>query len=611
MNFFFECLEEQLDQLTEILSSLNLLIGRMDNNQSNVLSDQVRQPDLKLENALKDLNHLVFFDDRLHEQQLSFNTTWMKLREYIAAGSEEWRITNIHVIEQIHQRAHEINSLFEQEMERTLVDEPSEREKGTVNESWADMCMKTDNIYENISEEGTTEQEQNNEKDSSVRTEPIPVEKNPPAQNEPFPKTNMPALICSIPIHQINPGHLGLINQEQKKETITEIQNEKMNVENATNEESMDQQTAIDSEVTFIANQSAKNVGVTTTSAVTSIITPASTPSTSTSTLTSRAQSPIIQLNNTIPYSLERPGEFSLKSLLMYNKIMNELKKLPKFSAEPKSFEFRAMRNFITEIVKSVNQIKIKWSHVEPFLMGQVISVFPSQVLTQWALNTAQGPTTFMKLREFLANYEELLSQGFVEQIQNTAAAYSTPPINQEQNKTYASILGNKAGAIPKKVASSRDEWEDDLPLALSPPRTQPELNPNRHAPRWEQNKYDWDLVGNNNKNNKRTNTYPPNQTSKRANTLGIQNYNSSSSPELGYLNCLGCYQTGHLMFKCPEFLGMSFEERQKVVRKRQICPLCLNSHHKIIQCTKGPCKRCTPSKPHNSTLCPTGMQER
>lgn len=298
--FFFECLEEQSDQLTEILSSLNLLIGRMDNNQSNVLSDQVRQPDLKLENALKDLNHLVFFDDRLHEQQLSFNTTWMKLREYIAAGSEEWRITNIHVIEQIHQRAHEINSLFEQEMERTLVDEPSEREKGTVNESWADMCMKTDNIYENISEEGTTEQEQNNEKDSSVRTEPIPVEKNPPAQNEPFPKTNMPALICSIPIHQINPGNLVLINQEQKKETITEIQNEKMNVEHATNEESMDQQTAIDSEVTFIANQSAKNVGVTTTSAVTSIITPASTPSTSTSTLTSRAQSPIIQLNNTI-----------------------------------------------------------------------------------------------------------------------------------------------------------------------------------------------------------------------------------------------------------------------------------------------------------------------
>lgn len=64
----------------------------------------------------------------------------------------------MHLIEQVSQRAHYISSLLERELERTLIDDPSdddeEGNKGNGgNESWVDLCAQNNPHYENISED--------------------------------------------------------------------------------------------------------------------------------------------------------------------------------------------------------------------------------------------------------------------------------------------------------------------------------------------------------------------------------------------------------------------------------------------------------------------------
>lgn len=109
------------------------------------------------------------------------------------------------------------------------------------------------------------------------------------------------------------------------------------------------------------------------------------------------------------------------------------------------------MRNFITNVVQLVNRSKIDWSHVEPFLLSQVVSVFPQDVRIQFVFNTARTPTTFFRVREFLANYEELLLQGFPEEI--PLGAMGIEQITTEPPKeTLAPVAANPTGAVPKKL---------------------------------------------------------------------------------------------------------------------------------------------------------------
>lgn len=138
------------------------------------------------------------------------------------------------------------------------------------------------------------------------------------------------------------------------------------------------------------------------------------------------------------------------------------------------------------------------------------------------------------------------------------------------------------------------------------PLRSPDQLDPNRHAPRWEHNKFNRELIEGNS-NNKRGNTYPSPKP-KIANTQNTRSQSSMQRPEPGRLSCMGCYQTGHLLYKCQEFLSLSLDERWKIVRGKNICSICLNGVHSLLKCTGGPCSA---AQPHNSTLCRSGFQDR
>lgn len=557
--------------------------------------------DPELNRGLAELNNIVFQDDRLTEQELTFTALWDRLNSYIANGSEGWRIDNLNVIEQISQRAHEIRSRFDKEMKRTLIDGPYDEEQGMLTLKWGDLCEDTNMPYETITDVEATTLDQ-------PLTDTVRIEENQ-RQPEPSNEPKVPSLKLSIPLDEIHNSHFNVTKQEPAAK-VRDDDLDKNTVQNVSNL------------VVTVSNESNRNVS---TGAKVEVATGAneimdSGPPSLDSTASSDRV--VVHTNMAIPYCLEPPGEFTYKSLMAYNKVMNEMQKLPTLSENPSSAEFRRMRDFVSSIVVLVNQSKIKWLHIEPILMGQVIAVFPKFIRTQWALNTANGAGTFMKLREFLASYEDLISQGFLVEINNDLAQVAPPMIEPSDEVPIKNKSAQSKGAVPKRnqmssrISCSSNENVNEFasPVYSPVPSTSkassilqfPEPRPSSHAYRWEQNKYASELIGSN-KSNKRTNVYPPPpQQSKKANTRKEQNSNSDTGP----MHCMACYSNSHWMYKCPDFLELSYTERWKVVTRKNICPICLKGSHRFILCAQGPCKRCEPPQPHNSTLCPTGLQE-
>lgn len=64
---------------------------------------------------------------------------------------------------------------------------------------------------------------------------------------------------------------------------------------------------------------------------------------------------------------------------------------------------------------------------------------------------------------------------------------------------------------------------------------------------------------------------------------------------------CHLCYDS-HFLWSCPKFTSMSVDDRQKVVREKQLCLNCFSPSHQVRQCpSKFKCKTC--DKPHHTLL--------
>ncbi|KAI4486275.1 hypothetical protein M0802_012399 [Mischocyttarus mexicanus] len=66
--------------------------------------------------------------------------------------------------------------------------------------------------------------------------------------------------------------------------------------------------------------------------------------------------------------------------------------------------------------------------------------------------------------------------------------------------------------------------------------------------------------------------------------------------------NCPRCNRASHPLFKCPRFSELSQEARWDLVKRRQLCQICLRRHTGV--CRRDPCLVC--NKAHHATLHPS-----
>lgn len=70
-------------------------------------------------------------------------------------------------------------------------------------------------------------------------------------------------------------------------------------------------------------------------------------------------------------------------------------------------------------------------------------------------------------------------------------------------------------------------------------------------------------------------------------------------------MKCHHCSQQ-HPMFRCPQFLRLSVEDRRNKVKELKLCFNCFSPGHRAntSACRFGPCQRCNKNQHHNSILC-------
>lgn len=80
--------------------------------------------------------------------------------------------------------------------------------------------------------------------------------------------------------------------------------------------------------------------------------------------------------------------------------------------------------------------------------------------------------------------------------------------------------------------------------------------------------------------------------------------YNNQSRPKLPLCRMCG---DDHGLFKCKEFLNLSFEDKLGYVERHHLCKVCFHRHDKG-QCSveQRPCYRCPGHPLHNTLICPS-----
>lgn len=513
----------------------------------------------KLERALEEMNHLVVHDDTLQQQQLQFNKEWAELRRLIEQSNENWRLTNFHLVDQLHQRAHEITLLFQEALENNLMKDDEEQgieQTGMLptdldGKSWADLCMaeETNNhsfpdhitsaaLYDDLIEAPEPEQMNidQNQSDGGASAAPTAIANTTvQAQIEkPIPKPNKPVTIVSD--GQIATSSTAPVQEPPKIEHDERLEQLKQ-----------------------------------------------------------------------LPLHNWKPREFTLKSLLAYNRAILRLQTMPKLSKKPTQMESRALRDFITDFLKYINDVQIALVIIEPILMGNVIANFPPMVLTQFGILTRQGPTSIPALRDFLTSFEEYLLYGWVDDdlspMEEATPApkpnpqplgpYTTLPLTYAQQVATGAIPENKPVSNQEKASGakvSEDEWENEQTSSVSPWM---------RSSRFNKGEPQWPTVRQSRGKDK---IYPSANPSKKS--AGKPNAGGNFKCNV----CLGCHGP-HVLYKCPEFLSMTLEQRHELVERRKICPLCLVDFHKVIMCKKKTCEQCP--LPHNSTLCEVSEYKR
>lgn len=550
-------------------------------NSLSVFSEESNSP--QLEAALATMNEIQLSNENLQQQYEGFQNDWLGLRGLIEQSAEEWKIKNLPLIERVYQRARDITALFESELEQTLLHETQgdDEEGKSIQEplSWGDICaelelndenLPTIDLIDPMNDDGAAhfcDTELSNEIPPSGQ-----VKSKKPMVEQPS------SIVENTQGENVEPNTIETVNQEQLIDKKEEDASETPPSVQTVSSPNDNQKPGPSSDNATIVN-------------------------------TTPPQPKDASQLNSVPMALVKMGEFTLKSLFMYNRAMNQLNDIPRMNEPPTDKEFRNVRNFIAEFVQLVNKINIQWCHIEPIFMGKVISVFPASVLTQWGLATARGPASFQKLRAFLSNYEELLMQGWLKDMQDIDVKPRANPFAQKpQQQAVNNNLMKSTGAIPKVrsgEASNLSDWDDSPPvnpirfdLSRSP-------TPTRHTPRptLQQQRFDKNDISTamNQAEYGKSEVYPKRNKSKQS-KQGDNNESSSG------LKCLGC-GLPHTLFRCPQFLAQSVDNRWDVVNRRKICPICLTSRHDAIQCSKGMCDHCDAA--HNSTLCQTSENLR
>lgn len=85
----------------------------------------------------------------------------------------------------------------------------------------------------------------------------------------------------------------------------------------------------------------------------------------------------------------------------------------------------------------------------------------------------------------------------------------------------------------------------------------------------------------------------PVNKTTNSTNYLQFSNKTTS-------LQCPIC-AGNHVVFKCQQFMVYSIEERNSLVRKKQLCINCLNPNHGVKDCRSSSCRKC--NQKHHTLL--------
>lgn len=104
----------------------------------------------------------------------------------------------------------------------------------------------------------------------------------------------------------------------------------------------------------------------------------------------------------------------------------------------------------------------------------------------------------------------------------------------------------------------------------------------------------------------KRHHENPPNHSNiKRFKNGNQPNYSDEKkSIANGPLKCpfTDCGQV-HFLFRCPKYLALDRDNREKFLKKSRLCLNCLYPGHFVKFCVKDGCTRC--KQKHNSTICP------
>lgn len=612
-------IDKSIEELTNLLEQLNVMI----NTNLTVFPDQV-EPNLA--GFLDGLRTISIQDDRLREQHQNFLANWEKLQERFQFASEHFKINNLGMWQEISIRANDLLKKFDKEIERTLVDEPEEQERQeseneSFAQSWANMCEELeDEPQPNLMVKVPLSLLQTGqfENVSPVHLEPAP-EQMQVQMNEQM-QEHLQVQLKEPETKDVQANTLQLAAENiatQPSEVVTPEQKSNEKTPSAFSEKVKSHLAIAADHLNKIKPHSVEH---------------------------SRSGSPVsVVTNNTIPMSLERPGEYSYQMLKNYDLMAKKLQNVPKVTTPATAKQFQNLNTFLGQCVIFSNQNHMKWSSLEPMVMSQVVMSLPPLMKQNWAIQTAVGGT-FLHLRAFMSNWETLTRQGFIAEIEDDVKQPlkqnepTTPVLEQSQQsetkvtkseppnqQTYAQMAAKSLGAIPK-VKKPNDDWDEST---FSPPKSTRRANSThtevsnwadgqsasshcydsdnrpqerRSNPRFQPSHMQSPM---NDKHNKRGGNFQaPGAKKAREDSA------STNTKPMGMM-CLGCLSNDHVLFKCQSYLELSLPDRWNVVRNKGICPLCLIDYHKVILCPKQPCKRCHPPKQHNSTLCGNGYQTR
>lgn len=273
-----------------------------------------------------------------------------------------------------------------------------------------------------------------------------------------------------------------------------------------------------------------------------------------------------VVIRDTLADSIRTNEGFSYVSLIMFSAAINELNALREMPETSAGKDFRYLREFISRFTLLCNEMKIGMRQLEPIMLTFIIRSFNEKTRNAWEIFMRKHTATSRTMQQFLADEEE--------------AALD------KSKKIGCDLL---AKAI--QIANAK----------LSSPSAQPKVSPINHV--------------------KPNRAIEPTPSCSGSNQLVQQirdkSLSRSSETSLEKSNvrkkwvCLSC-EGPHPLYWCTDYLAKTLPDRWELVKRENICPLCLMAKHEIEKCHDEPCKQCgTEAGMHNSTLCAISVSRR